>query len=54
MIEYDKNHFKSKERPKYVKRKTDKKKMKEVALENTMRQQQSTFLKPIKPIKKQK
>ena len=54
MIEYDKYGFKSKEKQKYVKRKTDNKNIKEVALENKIRQQQPTLKKKIKPIKKQK
>ena len=45
MIEYDKYGFKSKEKQKYVKRKTDNKNIKEVALENKIRQQQPTLKK---------
>ena len=65
MVEYDKYRFKSKEKPKYVKKKkntyclvyekkTNNKNIKGVALENKIGQQgskKSTFLKPVKPIK---
>ena len=68
MVECDKYCFKSKENPKYVKKKentyclvcekkTDNKSIKGVALKNKIGQQgssKSTFLKRIKPIKNKK